>query len=234
MNLLPNKRNRLLKALPTEEYGRLSPKLRLVELLRGEILYDAGDRADFVYFPLSGVVSLLSVTESGEVIEVGMIGSEGTTCIPVIAHQQEVPYRALIQISGEALKVESDVVREEFMRGGRLHDLLICYTHSLFAEITQSAVCNRFHIGEARFCRWLLGMHDRVESETLSLTHEIISNMLGADRSNITRIAQTLQNEGLIQYRYGSITILDRSGLEAASCECYSVVKQTTERCLAA
>ena len=200
--------------LAAVEYGRLSPRLRMVQLPTGEVLYNAGDRADFVYFPISGVVSLLSTTESGEVIEVAMVGSEGTTCLPVITHQQEMPYRLLVQIAGHALRIEADTVRKEFVRGGRLHDLLICHTHSLFSEITQSAVCNRFHLAESRFCRWLLSMQDRVGSE-LPLTHEIISYMLGADRSNVSRIAKTLQDGGSIRYKYGSITILDRAGLEA-------------------
>lgn len=231
---LPAARNRLLNALSADEYGRLSPKLGLVQLPRGKVLYNAGDQAEFAYFPLSGVVSLLSTTEAGEVIEVGMVGNEGTTYIPVITHRQEIPYRALIQIGGEALKIDSKAVLEEFVRGGRLHNLLICYTHSLFAEITQSAVCNRFHVAEARFCRWLLSMHDRMDSDTLLLTHEIISNMLGAERANVSRIARSLQNARLISYKYGSITILDRAGLEAASCECYAVVKQSVIRYLAA
>ena len=234
MKVGPRMGNRLLKTLSAVEYGRLSPRLRMVQLPTGEVLYNAGDRADFVYFPISGVVSLLSTTESGEVIEVAMVGSEGTTCLPVITHQQEMPYRLLVQIAGHALRIEADTVRKEFVRGGRLHDLLICHTHSLFSEITQSAVCNRFHLAEARFCRWLLSMQDRVKSDTLPLTHEIISNMLGAERSNVTRIARTFQNNGSIQYRYGSITILNRAGLEAASCECYAVVKQSIRRCRAA
>ena len=234
MKAFPNVRNRLLQALSAEEFGRLGPKLRPVHLVRGEVLYNAGDRAESVYFPLSGVVSLLSTTESGEVVEVGMVGNEGTTCIPVITHQQEMPYRVLIQIAGDALRIDAEAVREEFIRGRRLHNLLICYTHSLFAQIAQSAVCNRFHLAEARFCRWLLCMHDRMDSNTLPLTHEIISNMLGAERAHISRTASALQNAGLIRYQRGSITILDRQGLEATSCECYAVVKQSATRCLAA
>jgi CRP-like cAMP-binding protein len=234
MKAFPHVRNRLLQALSAEEFGRLSPKLRPVHLVRGEVLYNAGDRAESVYFPLSGVVSLLSTTESGEVVEVGMVGNEGTTCIPVITHQQEMPYRVLIQIAGDALRIDAEAVREEFIRGRRLHNLLICYTHSLFAQIAQSAVCNRFHLAEARFCRWLLCMHDRIDSDTLPLTHEIISNMLGAERAHISRTASALQNAGLIRYQRGSITILDRQGLESTSCECYAVVKQSATRCLAA
>lgn len=226
--------NRLLQALSVEEYRRFSLKLQSVHLPRGKMLYNAGDRADFVYFPLNGVVSLLSTTESGEVVEVGVIGNEGTTCIPVITHAQEIPYRVLIQIPGEAVRCRAEAVRDEFVRGARLHNLLICYTHSLFAQIAQSAVCNRFHMAEARFCRWLLCMHDRVQSDTLPLTHEIISNMLGVERAHVTRIAQTLQTSGLITYKRGSITVVDRYALEAASCECYQVVKQQAARCLAA
>jgi CRP-like cAMP-binding protein len=226
--------NRLLQALSAEEYGRFGPKLQPVQLPRGKVLYNAGDRADFVYFPLSGVVSLLSSTESGEVVEVGVIGNEGTTCIPVIRHAQEMPYRVLVQIPGDAVRCRAEAVREEFVRGGRLHNLLICYTHSLFAQIAQSAVCNRFHMAEARFCRWLLCIHDRVQSDTLPLTHEIISNTLGIERAHISRTAQALQTAGLISYKRGSITVLDRYGLETASCECYQIVKQQAIRCLAA
>lgn len=225
-------RNRLLGALSAEEYGRLAPRLQPVVLPRGEVLYDAGDRANLVYFPLSGVVSLLSTTQAGEMVEVGMVGNEGTTFIPVITHAQELPYRLLIQIPGDALQCDAEVVRDEFIRGGKLHSHLICYAHSLFAQITQSAVCNRFHTTESRFCRWLLCMHDRVESDTLPLTHEIISNMLGAERAHTSRTARALQNAGLISYKPGSITILDRQGLESASCECYQVVKQQVTNCL--
>lgn len=234
MRLTRSVQNRLLQALSAEEHARLSPKLQPVHLSRGKVLFNSGDRAEFVYFPLSGVVSLLSSTEAGDVVEVGVIGNEGTTCIPVIGHAQEMPYRVLIQIPGDALRCRAEVVRQEFMRGGRLHNLLICYTHALFAQITQSAVCNRFHSAESRFCRWLLCMHDRVQSDCLPLTHEIISNMLGVERAHISRTAQILQNQGLISYHRGAISILDRYGLEAASCECYAIVKQSIRRCIAA
>jgi len=227
-------KNRLLQALSSDEYRRLAPKLQQVHLPTGKVLYNAGDRADYVYFPLSGVVSLLSTTEAGEIVEVGMVGNEGTTYIPVISHAQEVPYRLLIQIPADAVRCEAGAIREEFVKGGQLHNLLICHMHSLFAQIAQSAVCNRFHVAEARFCRWLLCMHDRVESDTLPLTHEIISNMLGAERAHISRTAQALQRSGLISYRRGSITILNRQALESASCECYQVVQQQITHCLAA
>lgn len=226
--------NSILSALSGDERRRLAVRLQPVHLPRGRVLYDVGDRAEFVYFPLNGVVSLLSSTEAGEMVEVGMVGNEGTTSVPAITHAQEMPYKALIQIAVDAMRCEANAVRDEFVRGGKLHNLLICHTHSLFAQITQSAVCNRFHQAEARFCRWLLCMHDRVDSDTLPLTHEIISNMLGAERAHVSRTAQALQNSGLISYQRGSITILDRRRLEAASCECYTVVKQQITHCLAA
>jgi CRP-like cAMP-binding protein len=224
----------MLRALSAEEYGRLASRMKYVDLSTGQVLYNSGDRAEFVYFPLSGVVSLLSSTEAGEVVEVGMVGNEGTTCIPAVSHTQEMPYRLLIQVPGDALRCEAKVVRNEFVRGGELHRQLICHMNSLFAQIAQSAVCNRFHFLESRFCRWLLCMRDRIDSDTLPLTHEIISNMLGAERAHISRTAQALQKARLISYKRGSITILDRPGIERASCECYEVVRQQEIHCLAA
>jgi CRP-like cAMP-binding protein len=226
--------NRLLQALSEQEYTRLSLYMEVIHLPRGRVLFEAGDRAHFVYFPLNGVVSLLSSTQIGEMVEVGMIGNEGTTWVPVTNHAQALPYKVLIQISADALRCEAEAVRDEFLRGGKLHSLLTCHTHWLFAQISQSAVCNRFHATESRFCRWLLCMHDLVESDTLPLTHEIISNMLGAERAHTSRTAKALQNNRLITYTPGSITILDRQGLEATSCECYQVVKQQATSCLAA
>jgi CRP-like cAMP-binding protein len=226
--------NRLLQALSHDEYRRLANNAELVQLARGKVLFEAGDHSKYVYFPLSGVVSLLSSTDAGEMVEVGMVGNEGTTFVPIITHAQEMPYRALVQIQGDAIRCEVKAARDEFIRGGTLHTLLICHTHSLFAQITQSAVCNRFHMAEPRFCRWLLSMHDRIGSNTLPLTHEIISKMLGVERAHVSRTAQAIQSAGLISYQRGAITILDRRGLEAASCACYRFVEQQVAHCLAA
>lgn len=223
--------NHLLESLPSEEYERLRPNLQSVYLPRGRVLCEAGDSAQYVYFPLSGVVSLLASTEAGEVIEVGMVGNEGTTALPVIMHAREMPYRAVIQVPVDALRSEARVIQEEFKHRGRLHNLLVCYTHSLFTQIAQSAVCNRFHTAEQRFCRWLLCTHDRVQSDTIELTHEIISDMLGVQRSVVSVTAGSFQKIGLISYSRGSITILDRPGLEAASCECYRIVKRQVTLC---
>jgi CRP-like cAMP-binding protein len=223
--------NRLLASLPREEYERLRPNLESIHLPRGRVLCEAGDFAQYVYFPLSGVISLLSSTEAGEVIEVAMVGNEGTTALPIIMHAQEMPYRAVIQVPGEALRSGPDVIQKEFETGGRLYHLLVCYTHSLFAQLAQSAVCNRFHTAEQRFSRWLLCTHDRVQSATVELTHEIISEMLGVQRSVVSVTAGAFQKSGLISYNRGSITIRDRKGLEAASCECYRIVKRQTRLC---
>jgi len=219
-------RNSLLESLPRKEYERLRPKLQLVQLSRGRVLCEAGDFAEYVYFPLNGVISLLSSTEAGEVIEVGMVGNEGTTALPIIMHAREMPYRAVVQLPVEALRSQPEVIQEEFKRASRLQNLLVCYAHSLFAQIAQSAVCNRFHTAEQRFCRWLLCTHDRVQSDTLELTHEIIADMLGVQRSVVSMTAGVFQKIGLITYSRGSITIRDRDGLEAVSCECYRVVKR--------
>ena len=226
--------NRLLGSLSSEEHDRVKVRLQAVQLPRGRIIYEAGDLADYAYFPLSGVISFLSSTEAGEVIEVGMVGNEGTTGIPVITHAQEMPYRAVVQLPVEALRMETRAFRDEFIRGGQLHNLVVCYSHSLFAQIAQSAVCNRFHTMEQRFCRWLLCMHDRTESDTLDLTHEIIANMLGAQRVVVTNVAGAIQRAGLIKHSRGSITILDRQGVERVTCECYRTVKHQVRQCLAA
>jgi CRP-like cAMP-binding protein len=218
-------KNLLLAALPREEHERLTSLLVPIHLPRGRIICETGDLVRYVYFPSSGVISLLSTTAEGETIEVGMVGNEGTTGIPVI-HAREMPYRAVVQIPVDALRGESTIIRRECARGGQLNDLLLSYTHSLFTQFAQSAVCNRFHSAEQRFCRWLLSTHDRVHSNTIDLTHEGISYMLGTQRSVVSTVAASLQREGLIGYTRGSIRVIDRKGLEAYSCECYQVVRE--------
>jgi len=223
--------NRLLRSLSTEEYERIQRNSQTIHLPRGRVICEAGDVAHHVYFPLSGVISLLSTTEDGEVIEVAMVGNEGTTALPVIIHAREMPYRAQIQVALDAIRIELSVIQKEFPREGRLQNLLACYSHSLFTQISQSAVCNRFHTAEQRFCRWLLCTHDRVDTDTIELTHEIIADMVGVQRSIVSTTAGTFQKTGLITYSRGSITIRDRSGLEAASCECYRIVKRQVSLC---
>jgi CRP-like cAMP-binding protein len=223
--------NRLLRSLSPEEYQRIQKNSQTVHLPRGRVICEAGDAAQHVYFPLSGVISLLSTTEAGEVIEVAMVGNEGTTALPVMMHAQEMPYRAQIQVPVDAIRIELSVIQKEFPRGGRLQNLLACYSHTLFTQIAQSAVCNRFHTAEQRFCRWLLCTHDRVKTNTIELTHEIIADMVGVQRSVVSVTAGGFQKSGLITYSRGSITILNRLGLEAVSCECYRIVKRQLMQC---
>jgi CRP-like cAMP-binding protein len=226
--------NRLLAALPREEYARLSPHLELVRLTPGKILYNAGDVVHHAFFPKAGMICLLSTTESGRTIEVGMIGNEGTSGIALILRSAVTPCRVMVQLAGNAIRVRGDVLRAEFNRGGRFQDLLLRYTHTLLFQIAQSAACNSFHTVEERLCRWLLVSRDRVQADTIHLTQEFLSLMLGVPRTSVTMIAGSLQKQGLIKYSRGKISILDRRRLEAASCECYGLVRAEIGTFLAA
>lgn len=216
--------NRLLAALPRAEYERLVPHLQRIQFRQGQVLYAAGDLVHHAYFPLGGVVSLLSSTEGGEIVEVAMVGFEGMVGLPVVLQVEAAPYTCMIQLPGEGLRIGADLLRAEFNRHGRLHWLLLRYTHALLSQVLQSAVCNRFHTVEARLCRWLLVLRDRSRSETFNLTQEFISYMLGTPRTVVTAAANRIQDAGLIRYKRGRIAILDRRGLEAAACECFEVV----------
>lgn len=218
--------NALLLALPRGEYERLSPHLELVRLTPGKILYNAGDAVRHAYFPKGGMICLLSTTEDGRTIEVGMIGSEGMAGIPIILQSGAAPYQVMVQLAGNALRIGRNVLGEEFNRGGKLRDLLLRYTHSLLIQVAQSAACNSFHTVEERLCRWLLVARDCVQTDTLHLTQEFLSQMLGVQRTSVTLIAGALQKKGLIRQSRGRITILNRRGLEAASCECYRRVRE--------
>jgi CRP-like cAMP-binding protein len=226
--------NRLLAALPREEYERLSPHLELVRLAPGKILYNAGDIARYAYFPKGGMLSLLSTTEGGRTIEVGMIGNEGMTGIPIILRSEVAPYQVMVQLAGNALRIRGDALRAEFNRGGRLQDLLLRYAHALLIQVAQSAACNRFHTVEERLCRWLLVSRDRVHTDVIHLTQEFLSHMLGVPRTSVTMIAGKLQGQGLIRYSRGKIVILDRPAMEAASCECYRLVREEIKHFFAA
>jgi CRP-like cAMP-binding protein len=226
--------NRLLAALPREEYARLAPHLELVRLTPGQILYNVGDPVRHAYFPKGGMLSLLSTTEGGRTIEVGIIGNEGMTGIPVVLRSNLAPYQVIVQLACNALRVRGEALRAEFDRGGRLQGLLLRFTHALLTQIAQSAACNQFHNVEKRFCRWLIVTRDRVQTDTLNLTQEFLSYMLGVPRTSVTAVAKGLQERGLINYRRGRIVILDREGVEAASCECYRLVREGLRNLLAA
>ena len=226
--------NRLLASLPPAEYEVLLPHLERVHLPLDTMLYHAGDRIQYAYFPVSGMASLLSITEDGEAIEVAMVGNEGMVDVGCFLRVNIMPYQSVIQIAADALKIRADLLRREFDRGGRLQDVLLRYTHALLTHVSQSAVCNRYHKMDSRLCRWLLVARDRVKSDTFNLTQESIAQMMGAPRTGVTASACRLQDKGLIRYRRGKITIVNRQKLEESSCECYGVVREKIDQFLVA
>lgn len=226
--------NQLLSALPRKEYEQLLQHLEQVSLPQGKVIYEAGDAIRHAYFPLSGMLSLLSSTEEGGTIEVAMVGNEGLVGLPTVLRTDTTPYRVMVQIPGRAMRVRGDALRGEFNRGARLQDTLLRYTHTLLTQISQSAVCNHFHTVEQRLSRWLLVTRDRVNASEFHLTQEFISHMLGIPRTHVTMRAGALQQKGLIRHGRGKIVIIDVEGLEAAACECYRLVKEEIRGFLAA
>ncbi len=217
--------NSLLAAVPSKEYRRLLAGLEPVTLTFGEVLYEPGETIGHVYFPGASLVSLLTLADGHLALEVGLIGREGMVGIPLVLGQNVSSVRALVQGSGTAMRMASARFLEEFRRSLALQEELYRYTHALMAQISQTAACNRFHVVEMRLARWLLMTHDRVKSDRFRMTHEFLGHMLGVRRVGVTKAAQVLQKRKLISYSRGDITVLDRSGLEAAACQCYDVVK---------
>lgn len=225
-------RNRLLAALPSDEYEHLRPNLELVHLPKGKIIYHAGEIVRYGYFINDGQCSLLAITQECT-IEVASIGNEGVIGLPIICRNNKTPYEVMVQIAvRSAFRIKAEALRNEFDRGGKFQDLLLRYTEVLVTQITQSAACNHFHSSTQRLARWLLFANDLVRSNTFYLTHEFISQMLGAPRTGVTMAAGTLQKMGLITYSRGNITILDRPGLEKASCECYRIMRESFDHFL--
>jgi CRP-like cAMP-binding protein len=210
------------------------PDLETVRLPQNKVLYDAGGIIRYAYFIQGGMVSLLSVTARGEAVEVGMIGNEGLAGLPLVFNVDTSPFQAIVQLPCNALRIRSAALKAAFDRGGKLHDLLLRYAHSLLFQLCQSATCNRYHTMEARLCRWLLICQDRTFSDTLPLTQEFVANMIGGPRTSVTAIAVKLQRMKLIRYNRGKVVILDRRLLEAAACECYGVVAEEMNRLLVA
>ncbi len=226
-------RNRLLRSLPPNDYERLKPHLQAVKLELGEVLCEAGMPLPYAWFVTKGIASLVSTTTDGNTIEVGMVGNEGVVGLPVLLRGESLPYRVNMQLAGEALRVPMSVLREEFSCNSALHKLFLRYTFAVIVQFTQSGVCNHFHTIEERLCRWLLILHDHAQSETVNLTQELIAEMLGVRRSGVTLVASTLQRAGLISYRRGRITILNREAIEGSACECYRIVKDEFEQLFA-
>ena len=224
--------NRLLAALPVEEYAHVFPHLEYVSFSPGQVIYEPGERMEHTYFPISAVVNLLYLMESGATTEVGIVGKEGLLGVALFMGAGTMPYRAVAQTSGGAVRLRAPVLLEEFARGGEFQRLLLRYTQALMVQISQTAVCNRLHTVEQQFCRLLLLSHDRVPSNELLMTQERIANMLGVRRECVTHVARHLQDARLISYVRGHIKILDRRGLETSVCECYRLVENEFERLL--
>ena len=222
--------NRLLAALPSEDYTRLLRDLQPINVALGEVIYESGGHLDYIYFLTTCVVSLLYTMESGPTAEMGLVGNDGVVGVALFLGGETAPNRAVAQIAGGALRMKAKVLRDEFARGGPLQHLLLRYTQALITQISQTAVCNRLHSVEQRLSRWLLLCHDRVNSDELRMTQEFISNMLGGRRESVTVAAGRLHDARLIHYARGHIKIRDRKGLEAAVCECYRVVKNELDR----
>ena len=221
--------NRLLATLPKNEYKRLLPKLKTVNLVLGEDLYQPGEAIKYVYFPNDSIISLISQLSDTSWLEVGMVGNEGMAGLAVFMGVRTSPTRALVQGSGTAMRMSSAAVRTEANRLGSLHRLLHRYSHSLLTQVSQSSVCNRFHLVDARLARWLLMTRDRLGTEEFPLTQEFLSNMLGVRREGVSKAAGALQAAKLIRYSRGIITVLNRRGLEDKSCECYAIIKAETD-----
>ncbi|HST21694.1 MAG TPA: Crp/Fnr family transcriptional regulator [Blastocatellia bacterium] len=224
-NPRPKIENRILRALPAKEYKRLVAHLEQVPLPFAEVLYEPGDTIEYVYFPNVGVVSLLSTVEDRSTLEVGVIGNEGMVGLSVLLGVKTSPNRALVQGEGSAMRMKAATLRKAMNGDGSLQKLLYLSTHALMTQISQSAACNRFHIVEARLARWLLMTHDRTGTDEFRLTQQFLSDMLGVRRVGVTNAATALQKNKLITYSRGQITVLNRAGLEAAACKCYSIIK---------
>jgi CRP-like cAMP-binding protein len=224
--------NRLLAALPADVYKRLVPHLEPIKLKLRQVLYETGDPITHVYFPNQALISLVLRMKNGHSAEVGMVGSEGLVGTSAFMGGDIIPYRAIVQGSDGATRMPAATLRKEFNRGGPLQTMLLRYMQALHVQVSQTAACNRLHSLDERLARWLLMTHDRIQSDRLELTQEFLSTMLGVERSGVTLAAITLQDENLIRYSRGKISILDRKGLERASCECYERVRAISDELL--
>jgi len=227
----PNQ-NHLLGALPTAEFERLAAHLKLVPMRLGEILYEPGEQLQHAYFPTTAIVSLHYVMESGASAESAGVGNEGVVGIALFMGGDTTPSSAVVKTAGHAYRLERKLLKQEFDRSGLLQRLLLRYTQALITQMTQTAACNRHHSVEQQLCRWLLSTLDRLPSNELIITQDLVASMLGVRREGITEAAGKLQHAGYIRYRRGHIAVLDRAGLETCACECYAVVRNELRRLL--
>jgi CRP-like cAMP-binding protein len=226
--------NRLLAALPDQEWSRWAPMLERIDMPLGQVIYESGIALDYVYFPLTAIVSLLYVMENGASAEIAVVGNEGIVGVSLFMGGESTPSRAVVQSAGLGCRLKAALMKAEFDKAGAVLHLLLRYTQALITQMAQTAVCNRHHTLDQQLCRWLLLSLDRLPGSELVMTQELIANMLGVRREGVTEGALKLQKAGLIQYTRGRITILDRKGLESRTCECYAVVKREYERLLPA
>ena len=224
--------NHLLDALPAIDYERIAARLELVSLKLGDVLYEPDIPLRYVYFPTTAIVSLLYVMEDGASAEIAIVGNEGILGIALFMGGETTPSRAVVQSAGQGYRMKAQLLKDEFGQFGPFLHLLLRYTQALITQMAQTAVCNRHHSVDQQLCRWLLLSLDRLASSELSMTQELIANMLGVRREGVTEAAGKLQLAGLIHYRRGKITVLDRPRLERRSCECYQVVKTEFDRLL--
>ena len=222
--------NHLLAALSPAERERLIPHLKLVPMPLGRVLYESGDVMRHVYFPTDCIVSLLYVMENGASAEISIVGNEGLIGIALFMGGETTPSRAIVQSAGHAYRLIGRELKEEFHRNGQMQLLLLRYTQALITQMAQTAVCNRHHSVDQQLCRWLLLSLDRLSSNKLTMTQELIANMLGVRREGVTEAAGKLQKLGVIRYSRGQITVLDREKMEQLCCECYEVVRKETDR----
>ena len=225
-------KNKLLAALPEENWQRWESQLIIIDLKLGQVLYESGGRMDFVYFPIDAIVSLLYVLESGASTEIAIVGNEGIVGISLFMGGETTPSRAVVQSAGKCLRLSAKSLTTEFRDSLPVMHLLLRYTQALITQMTQTAVCNRHHSIDQQLCRWLLISIDRLVGNHLLMTQDLIANMLGVRREGVTVAAKALETAGLIKYTRGKIEIINRVGLEKRSCECYAVVKKEYDRLL--
>jgi CRP-like cAMP-binding protein len=226
------RQNRLLAALAVDDGARIFPALELVPMPLGHVLYESGSELRHVYFPTTTIVSLLYVMIDGASTEIAVVGNDGMIGVALFMGGETMPNRAVVQSAGHAYRIGRDLLKEEFNRSGEFQHLLLRYTQALLTQMAQTAVCNRHHSLDQQLCRWLLLSLDRLSSNRLVMTQELIANMLGVRREGVTEAAGRLQRDGLIEYSRGRITVLDRAGLEARACECYAVFRKESDRLL--
>jgi CRP-like cAMP-binding protein len=229
---IPALQNRLLLSLPADDLALLGAHLAQVELERGRLLYDPGDPIDQVYFPHDGVISLMTLMDSGAAIESSTIGPEGALGLMAAVAPRQSLSRAIVQTPVKAARISAERMHEAWSQSRRIRELVDRHTEAVYGHAIQSVACNALHSVEARFCRWLLTCHDRISSDTVALTQEFLADMLGVQRTTVTAVARSLQEKGVIRYRRGVVDIVDRQGLKALACECYDVIRRNYERLL--